>query len=91
MTNIIGVLDLLRDRTVKHLLLHDVTILAIFIKRNDKNDHARYIIQCKMDEQYMTWAEEYFSHREEFTEEFDKMYVPFIDGEVFALIDREDM
>lgn len=90
MTNIIGILNQLRDIVVKELLDHDVTILAIRIEENEGSRAARYVVHCKMDKWFMTWAEEYYHHREEFTENFDKVYVPFLDGMVFALIDLED-
>lgn len=89
MTNIIGILNHLRDIVVKELLDHDVTILAIRIEETVGSRAARYVVHCKMDEWFMTWAEKYY-HREEFTENFDKVYVPFLDGTVFALIDLED-
>lgn len=91
MTNIIGILNHLRDTVVKELLNHDVTILAIRIEETEGSQEARYVVHCRMDEWFMTWAEGYYHHREEFTENFDKVYVPFLAGEVFALIAREDV
>lgn len=90
MTNIIGILNHLRDTVVKELLAHDVTILAIRIEETEENRAARYVVHCKMDEWFVTWAEEYYHQREEFTENFDKVYVPFLNGTVFALIALED-
>lgn len=88
MTNIISILNHLKDIVVKELLDHDVTILAIRIEETEGSRAARYVVHCKMDEWFMTWAEEYYHHREEFTKDFDKVYVPFLDGTVFALEGR---
>lgn len=91
MTNIISVLNHLNDTVVPELLAHDVTILAIRIEENEENRAARFGVHCKMDEWFVTWAEGYYHHRTEFTAEFDKVFVPFLDGEVFALIAQEDV
>lgn len=91
MKNVTGVLNYVRDTAVPDLLSHDVTILAIRIERDEKSDHARYVIQCKMDEWFVTWANGYYHSREKFTADFDKVFVPFLVGEVFALIDLEDV
>ena len=91
MKNITGVLNSVNGTAVPDLLAHDVTILAIRIERDEESDHARYVIQCNMDERFMAWAEGYYHHREEFTQAFDKIFVPFLVGVVFALIDREDL
>ena len=90
MTNIRKALRHLNS-TVDALLDHDVTILSIHIEENRESGFAHFVIHCKMDEWYMTWTNPYFSHREEFSECFDQVFVPFIDGKVFALIDREDV
>ena len=90
MTNIISALNHL-DTRVKDLLDHDVTILAIRIEENRESGAARSVVHCKMDEWFMTWVSDYYHHRVKYTETFDKEYVPYLDGEVFALIDLEDM
>lgn len=89
MTNIISAINHLTMQ-VKELLAHDVTILAIRIEENAESRAARFVVHCRMDEWYMTWASEYYHHRTGFTETYDKEFVPFIDGEVFALIELED-
>lgn len=91
MTNIRGILNQLRDTVVKDLLDHDVTILAIRIEETEGSRAARYGVHCKMDEWFMTWAEGYYHRRTEFTAEFAKVFVPFLAGEVFALIAKEDV
>lgn len=85
MTNIIGILTHLKDTVVKELLANDVTILAIRIDETEGSRTARYSVHCRMDECFVTWASVYYHHQEEFTADFDKVYVPFLDGTVFAL------
>ena len=89
MTNSISTVNHL-DTRVKDLLDHDVTILAIRIEENRESGAACSVVHCRMDEWFMTWASEYYHHRVKYTKMYDKEYVPFIDGEGFALIDLDD-
>lgn len=91
MTDIINILNNLRNVVVMDLLNHDVTILAIRIEKNDESNAVHYVVHCKMDEWYMTWAREYYHQRDKFTNDYDRIYVPFVRGIVFALIGLEDV
>lgn len=89
MININRALDNL-DTRVEDLLAHDVTIIAIRIVENRESREARVLVHCRMDERFMTWASEYYHRRVGYTKRYDKEFIPFLDGEVFALIALED-
>lgn len=90
MTNIIGVLNHLKNIIIPELLKHDVTILSIRIEENEEVDSAFFVVHCRMDEWFMTWASEYY-HRTTFTSRGDMEYVSFLEGHVFALHIMEDL